>query len=121
MKSKYKIKKSYRLLIAYLALIVVMGFVFWQIALLGNGNDFSFNEDILLSEKVNKFKSEFDVYVENKYISELFKSYSSNDFTIKMGEDKDSPLRYNYGKNGLEPISYDWGRILLSINVEWRL
>lgn len=45
-----------RIAISYGVMIIVFGFIYWLIAMGSDGKSFSFNEDILRTNKIEAFK-----------------------------------------------------------------
>ncbi len=103
-----KFKKSTYYLITYIFIIFLMSLIYWKITVKSNGDDFSFNKDIILTKKVNKFKSKFNTNIDNNYIENLINSYNEYDLTVRLGETKENSLLFKIGEKDLKKISFDW-------------
>lgn len=118
-KSSKNNKNPFIWLGVYLIIWFVFGGIYTCIANANSGEDFVFQEDILLKSKSIEFQKQAGVNVAYSHIKKLFVNYDKTTKFIAMDKGDGVFIPYSYKSNRIEPIGMEWANYYyLKLNCE---
>lgn len=95
-------------LLTYLGIWLIFGIMFWGIANMSSGDDFVFQEDILIKSKNIAFQKKAGIDMNYDTTKKLIANYKKDFNPIVMERDDISMITFNHNSNGYEQIGWDW-------------